>query len=86
MIVEREVIQLAVCKGCKKRKVGCKKSCLEYVVETIVNQPEKEKEEKARKEAVAKYTDKTVRLNRTKTCRVVNKSVFKSTKKGVVND
>ena len=77
---------MAVCKGCKKRKVDCKKTCLEYVVEMVVNQPEKERVEKVRKEAVAKYTDKAVRLNRTKTSRMVNKAVFKSTKKGVAHD
>lgn len=77
---------MAVCKGCKKRCVGRKKTCMEYLVERVVNQPEREKEEKARKEAVAKYTDKAVRLNRTKTSRMVNKAVFKSTKKGVAHD
>lgn len=77
---------MAVCKGCKKRCVGCKKTCMEYLVERVVNQPEREKEEKARKEAAAKYTDKAVRLNRTKTSRMVNKAVFKSTKKGVAHD
>ena len=41
-----------VCKGCKKRRPGCKGDCLEYTVQMIVEQPEKERMEKQKRKAV----------------------------------
>jgi ubiquinone/menaquinone biosynthesis C-methylase UbiE len=32
-----------VCKGCTRRKVGCKKDCIDYLVESIQRQPERER-------------------------------------------
>ncbi len=37
-----------ICRYCKKRKVGCKKECLEYTVENILMQPEREQQRKKR--------------------------------------
>lgn len=42
-----------VCKGCTRRKAGCKRDCIDYLIESIQRLPEKEKErEEKRKRAL----------------------------------
>lgn len=45
------------CKGCQKRKAGCKSGCLEYTVERVLAQPEKEEEEKRKEKAMLLNAD-----------------------------
>lgn len=70
-----------VCKGCKKRRPGCKGDCLEYTVERIVNQPEKERMEKQKRKAVLMTEDKYSRLNGFHPLSTTDKSPCRSRKK-----
>lgn len=51
-----------VCKDCKERAVGCKKTCQRYLVEQILLQPEKEATEAAKHKEREAYTDRSRRI------------------------
>lgn len=51
------------CKGCSRRKVGCKKDCMDYLVESIMSQPEKERMAKQKRKAILLTNDKYSRIN-----------------------
>ena len=70
-----------VCKGCKKRRPGCKGDCLEYTVERIVNQPEKEQLEEQKRKAILITKDRNYRMNKFRPLRTEEHSPYRSRKK-----
>jgi len=69
------------CKGCSRRKVGCKRDCMDYLVESIMSQPEKERMAKQKAKAVLLTSDKYSRINRFHPMREEDLSPCRSRKK-----
>lgn len=69
------------CKGCERRKAGCKKDCMDYLVESILSQPEKERMEEQKRKAILLTSDKYNRINSFHPLRTEDLSPYKSPKK-----
>lgn len=52
-----------VCKGCQRRKPGCKNDCMDYLVEAIMQQPERERLQKQKEQEIARTSDKYDRIS-----------------------
>ena len=69
------------CKGCERRKAGCKKDCMDYLVESVLSQPEKERMEKQKRKAILLTSDKYNRINGFHPLNTTDKSPCRSRKK-----
>ena len=69
------------CKGCKKRYPGCRKTCIEYVVSEIVQQPEKERMEKEKTRRKMIEYDRERRINSMKKSKIAEVSPTKCRKR-----
>ena len=69
------------CKGCKKRHLGCRKTCIEYVVSEIVQQPEKERMEKEKTRRKMIEYDRERRINSMKKSKIAEVSPTKCRKR-----
>ena len=62
------------CKGCSRREVGCRCTCVELLVYNVLEQPEKERaEEEKRKKSIIEY-DRRRRMKHMKNAHIAENS------------
>lgn len=62
------------CIGCEKKCPGCRKTCIEYVVSEIVQQPEKERMEKEKMKHLMILYDREHRKNHMRKAKIAGNS------------
>jgi hypothetical protein len=69
------------CIGCEKRCPGCRKTCIEYVVSEIVQQPDKERMEKEKMKHIMIEYDRERRINHARNANIAENSPTRSRKR-----